>query len=436
MKSLTKIIPGLICLMAISGCLGTWQKLKISKSVSPVNKYTEKAVGYEEQGELRAALLTWRIVARFDPENKEIPKKINALKRDITRRAREHYHRGLNHYQAGDYADARQAFLATLRLNPGHKRALYYLKTRLQHVDQAVYKVRRGDSYFGIATRIYNDPSKAYLLAHFNGFDPEKPLLTGTTLLLPALDRKYLLPRSDIKAMLAKARKALDEHRHDEVIKITAQIRKEVPNHPRALQLADDARFNQAMALMKNHRYNAALKQLKQVRAGYKGRNEAIRRARTEIKQFALEKRIALAKDHLSTGAYADVVKITEEILHRDPTHAMARQLFNTAHYALGRQLLDNGDEAGAVQHFDIVGPSFKDVSELHSLARARLKSQAETYYRAGVKFFINENLEKAIENWQRALELNPDHPKARQDMENATRLLKRWRALDKETPE
>ena len=79
------------------------------------------------------------------------------------------------------------------------------------------------------------------------------------------------------------------------------------------------------------------------------------------------------------------------------------------------------------------IEPSYEDTGQLLSLARARMKSQAETLYRDGVKYFINEDLEKAVETWKKALELNPEHPKARQDMENAQRLIEKLRALDKD---
>jgi hypothetical protein len=59
------------------------------------------------------------------------------------------------------------------------------------------------------------------------------------------------------------------------------------------------------------------------------------------------------------------------------------------------------------------------------------MKSQAEAHYRNGVKHFINEDLELAIEDWKHALELNPDHPKARQDIENAERLLEKLKAFE-----
>jgi tetratricopeptide (TPR) repeat protein len=97
----------------------------------------------------------------------------------------------------------------------------------------------------------------------------------------------------------------------------------------------------------------------------------------------------------------------------------------------LGRQLLEQDENALAVQMLDAVDKEFKDTVELLAQARGRLNTQAETYYRNGVKHFINEELEKAIEAWQKALAINPTHAKARQDMENARRLLEKWRGLD-----
>ena len=49
------------------------------------------------------------------------------------------------------------------------------------------------------------------------------------------------------------------------------------------------------------------------------------------------------------------------------------------------------------------------------------------------MKHFLNEELEKAIASWKKALALNPKHPKAAQDIENAERLLDKWRNLDQD---
>jgi predicted TPR repeat methyltransferase len=60
------------------------------------------------------------------------------------------------------------------------------------------------------------------------------------------------------------------------------------------------------------------------------------------------------------------------------------------------------------------------------------LAARAESHYRSGVKHFLNEELEKAVAEWEKTLALNPEHRKARQDMENAQRLLDKLRGLEK----
>ncbi|MEJ2039813.1 MAG: tetratricopeptide repeat protein, partial [Desulfosarcinaceae bacterium] len=63
---------------------------------------------------------------------------------------------------------------------------------------------------------------------------------------------------------------------------------------------------------------------------------------------------------------------------------------------------------------------------------RGKINARAEMLYRRGVKHFLNEELELAIKDWKETLKLNPNHPKAAQDIENAERLLQKWRGLEK----
>ncbi|MDI7261762.1 MAG: tetratricopeptide repeat protein [Thermodesulfobacteriota bacterium] len=59
-----------------------------------------------------------------------------------------------------------------------------------------------------------------------------------------------------------------------------------------------------------------------------------------------------------------------------------------------------------------------------------RLQDQAEVHYAKGLKYFLSEDLRKAIEEWEETLRLNPDHPKAKRDLEKAHRLLKNLKRL------
>ena len=52
-----------------------------------------------------------------------------------------------------------------------------------------------------------------------------------------------------------------------------------------------------------------------------------------------------------------------------------------------------------------------------------RKSREADAHYEAGVRDFLEEDLDGAIREWGKALSLDPGHPKARRDMEKAQRL-------------
>jgi tetratricopeptide (TPR) repeat protein len=53
-------------------------------------------------------------------------------------------------------------------------------------------------------------------------------------------------------------------------------------------------------------------------------------------------------------------------------------------------------------------------------------RERAEELYNAGVRHFVNQNLDAAIRTWERALALNPAHPNAAKDIEKARELQRK----------
>ena len=80
---------------------------------------------------------------------------------------------------------------------------------------------------------------------------------------------------------------------------------------------------------------------------------------------------------------------------------------------------------------FERIDPSYKDVEELISNIRSHLVELAEEHYRKGVKLFVNEELAKAIKEWEETLYLNPEHQKAKKDIQDATVLLEKLEEVD-----
>ena len=75
---------------------------------------------------------------------------------------------------------------------------------------------------------------------------------------------------------------------------------------------------------------------------------------------------------------------------------------------------------------FSQVEPGYEGLEKAISDARENIAKQAEMHYRRGVKLFLDEDLENAIVEWEETLVLDPDHQKAKRDIEDARKLLKK----------
>jgi tetratricopeptide (TPR) repeat protein len=386
----------------------------------------------ESQGDLPQALFAWRVVAALAPNHADASKKIDALSSAIARAAAERYEQGVAHFRARKFDEARNAFLAALRLDPGHAQALFYLKKRLNRPDAQIYKVQAGDTYTRIAATRYKDPAKGPMIAYFNDLNPDQALRVDTLLVLP----EWGAPQAsgpDVQALIEGARQALDEKKYAEVLAATSRIEESHPGHPGLQALNDEARFGQAMLLMERKQYYPALELLDQVSVQYKEREEAIRQVRQRIQSQASEEKLRRAQERFEQGAYKEAILACWQALEDNPGNTKAKTLSEAAHYALGKQYLDQGEENLAIETLKVLSPEYKDTAQLMAQAQGRINARAEEFYRRGVKHFLNEELEEAVAAWKKALELNPNHPKARQDMDNALRLLEKWRGLEKD---
>lgn len=392
--------------------------------------YLSKSAALKAEGQLQQALLALRVAAVLDPKDKRLPKEIKALEADIAETANAYYRKGVSYYNKGDASAARQAFLVAVRIDPDHKKARHYLKMLMNRTDQMVYIVKPGDALIKIAKSAYNDATKAYIIAYFNGLDPQRPLYVGDMLLLPKLAPSQILPRRDIETLVQAAESALARQQYKRVLAISDKIESLSPGHAQVVRLNDAAYFGEGMALMDKQAYLEALERFKQVSANYKGRNQAIAQAREKIIKQAGKEKLHLAESAFKKGDYPATINICDEILAQEPANQKARTLFNAAHYALGKQYIEEGKMAKAIDTLKVLDINYQDTAQLLTQAQAKLNARAEALYRKGVRHFLNEELEAAIDAWEKTLALNPDHPKAKQDIENAMRLLDKWRGL------
>lgn len=126
-------------------------------------------------------------------------------------------------------------------------------------------------------------------------------------------------------------------------------------------------------------------------------------------------------------GNYQESAALAERAREYDPLSQESNELRNAAYYQLGRQFSHERKYEEALKAFQRVDSDYKDVGSQVTYNRKQL---AEVHYIEGVKFFIAEEIEKAIKEWENTLSLDPDHPKAPKDIENGRNLLKKLENL------
>jgi tetratricopeptide (TPR) repeat protein len=136
--------------------------------------------------------------------------------------------------------------------------------------------------------------------------------------------------------------------------------------------------------------------------------------------------------DHLlQQEQYPQAIEAALVRLKDDPDDPQATAVINEAYYQWALQLWAEEDLLKAQALFEQVDPAYRDVQAQIDQLQGRMQRQADIHYRQGVKFFVAENLQRAIDEWELVLRLNPQHPKARQDITNASKLLEKLEAIE-----
>jgi tetratricopeptide (TPR) repeat protein len=146
----------------------------------------------------------------------------------------------------------------------------------------------------------------------------------------------------------------------------------------------------------------------------------------TEISADAKEL-LSKALAYYKVKNYRETASISEKVLEYDPANKEAHHLINESYYQMGRSLIQGKKYKEALDVFDRLDSGYKDVKESVALAKKQLAGE---HYLRGVKYFTDEELDKAIKEWETTLTLDPNHPKAKKDIENARALLQKLKEI------
>ena len=320
-------------------------------------EYRKAAYRHEKSGQLIQALWEWEIVLGFSPGNKKVIKRIKQIETNLNKAAERRFNRGVAFYRKGALSSAKKEFLLTLRLDPNHNKAFYYLKNRMHEREYTAYKIKKRDTLALIAEKNYFDKNKAFLISHVNDLTKKSKLKPGNYLSIPDLEDRFMQNDSQEKS--------------EDVGVVEAKV----------------------------------------------DLNTIIKEAEEDLKE----------------KEYDTVLLAVKRVLKVDAQNKKAKNLRNATYFDMGTSLRNEKKFLDSLESFKKVSPDYKDIKNTIAALNKEIKQEADAHYNKGVNFYINEQLNEAIDEWEIAIELNPSHPKAAKDMEEAKKLIDELGELEKD---
>ena len=148
---------------------------------------------------------------------------------------------------------------------------------------------------------------------------------------------------------------------------------------------------------------------------------------------FAPEEILNKAKVLFKAQKYDQAVSFAEKFLEYAPENNEAKDLKNACYYQLGTRLLQKKEYRESLRMFKKVDITYKNVRAMIATLEKHLqdqKAQAENHYQKGVRHFLAEELDQAIKEWEKTIQLDPQHLKAKKDIEQANRLKEKLRKI------
>ncbi len=142
---------------------------------------------------------------------------------------------------------------------------------------------------------------------------------------------------------------------------------------------------------------------------------------------------LARARKLSQAGRHEKVLVLTERLRRADPKLREAVQLENRSRFTLGQRFFRQRQYIKAKQMLDGIQGKYPGLEALRTDLRVQSQKQAEVHYRDGVKFFLNDELERAVENWRLVLGLDPDHEEAAASIREAETLLQKLKTVEEE---
>ncbi len=144
----------------------------------------------------------------------------------------------------------------------------------------------------------------------------------------------------------------------------------------------------------------------------------------------ATKKIISKGRTCFNNRKYNQTTVTASRALKDEPENREAMELRNASYFKQGNALEVQKKYYEALKKFRCIEPGYKNVDNKILALEKKLNKRADFFYKRGVKFFVEERLKEAIVQWNKALQLNPEHKEAQKSIQKACSILEKLKKV------
>ncbi len=434
MPRLARMISGVLLLL-LTGCASGLHDFSASVAYGPFWKANQRvhferlADQYEKSGDLNRAIECLLIARHLQPDNDLADLDIDRLSQKAKSDSKRHMKRARVFARRSETQKATTEYLKALINDPSNQKALENLKALYSEPVYKPFKVRKKDTLNTIAVHAYHDSRLGFVVGFFNDLSVQDRLRPGMILSLPAIGNQTGKKRHIAKDPVMQA-EALYKHKAYDPALIAARTALKNPDtRDIARDLIDRIYMKMAADQMDAGRFDHAKKTLVLVTPGYRGKDAALKSVNQAMLEQSLDTDLETASTLLHEKQYQKALDALKAIKGKGGPNAAITGLWDDALYGLAQKLYKEKKDLEALAAVKKIRQ--KEARPFMEKIMARIHDRAESHYRNGVKFFINEELKNAISQWEMTLKLVPDHVMAKENIKITRRLLQKIKDIE-----
>jgi tetratricopeptide (TPR) repeat protein len=364
----TSTIALMVLLLLVIGCVPVKKSLRLFERSEDtlLDEHLKKAREYEHQTDMVAALKQYELAITINPSNQDAIQGRQRAEKALRSAAKAHYKKGLEYQKEGKNDPARRQFLIALRLRPDYTEAAEMLtsRKRLKTRRFIVHEIKAGQSLSKVAKLYYGDYQKFPIIARFNNLTDATEVEIGQKVKVSEIE--------GIEFLIGKEYVMTEEQYLDD---------------PRYLDWETSSRAPKKQELP------------------------------AEISPAEKEKivgQIALYRDHgaelFKSEKYPEAIVEFQKVLSVYPKDKEALDYCYRSHFHIAQNLFKQQDYLKAREQFQATLRYNNKCQECHSYIKKSEILYKDYHYKKGMKYYGNEQLVEAIEEWELVIALDPKY--------------------------